>query len=94
MQTYNNDTQFKFNAVYTLIDDEAVLLGESGEDLYGANPMAAKIVQMLEDKPMSISLISQHILEHYSVSASECLVDLQEMFTMLFHAKLISISPA
>ena len=92
MQTYNNNTSFKLSpdVVYTLIDDEAVLMSFDGENLYGANPMAAKILQMLDEKPMTISLISQHILANYDIEETECLPDVQEMIAMLFSQGLIT----
>lgn len=93
MQTnYDKDVPFRLNpdVIYTLIDDEAMIMSPTGDDLYSANPMAAKILQFLEAKPMSISAIAQRILEDYAVEEAECVADIQEMLAILHSEGLIT----
>ncbi len=73
MNDITEKTYYKVNpeVVFTLIDDEAVLMGPSNEELYGTNPVATEIWRLLEEKPMSVAEISQFISEKYGIDKTQ-----------------------
>ena len=60
---------------YTVIDDEAILMGPADDTLYELNAVGTFILKQLEEKPQSIRSISDLICENYDVAKEQAISD-------------------
>lgn len=79
------------DVLYTMIDDEAVLMRGEDNTLYGVNPVATEIWQQLNVKPMTLQMIINHLLEHFDVEKETCTRDTTTLLEQLLKEKLIYI---
>jgi hypothetical protein len=74
---------------YTVIDDEAVLMGAHNEKLYGLNEVATEILKQLELRPLSIQEISDYLLDQFEVNKAQSIEDTQKFIESLLAQNLI-----
>lgn len=84
-------TRFALNPklAYTLIDEEAVLLGLADERLYGLNSVATEMLRQLVQQPMSIAMMSEYLLAEFEVDADQSLADTRAFFAGLLAQDMI-----
>lgn len=76
---------------FTVIDDEAVVMGVADDKLFGANPIATEILQYLEAKPATLEMIVTHLLARFEVSPAVCEADTQAFIESLLEQNFVSI---
>ena len=91
MHDLNVTTRFALNpgVEYTLIDDEAVLMGVEDASLFGLNAVGTEIVKKLQEQPLSVESISHHLLTHFEIDEAQCVADTKSFVESLFSANLI-----
>ena len=91
MQDLNITTRFALNpdVEYTLIDDEAVLMGVEDDSLFGLNSVGTEILKKLQEQPLSVESISQYLLAIFDVDEIQCMTDIKSFIESLFSANLI-----
>ena len=93
MEKFTETTYFSVqpDVLYTMIDDEAVLMRGQDNTLYGVNAVATDIWQQLSTQPMTLQMLSAYLLEHFDVEANECFNDTTALLETLLEEKLIYI---
>ena len=71
---------------YTLIDDEAVVMGIVDDELYSMNDVATEILKCLaSSQTLSVQSMTAYLSKHFEVDNTECMTDtttfLQSMLT-------------
>lgn len=75
--------------VYTLIDDEAVVMKSNNEQLFGTNQVATQLLKQLEIQPMSVEMMSNYLLAHFDVDEAQCLADTQRFTQALLDENMV-----
>lgn len=93
MEHFTDTTYFSTQAdvLYTLIDDEAVLMRGEDNSLFGVNSVATEIWKQLSEQPMTIVMLITHLLQHFEVDAEACKKDTEKLLQDLLKEKLICI---
>jgi hypothetical protein len=93
MSKFTDTTYFSIqpDVLYTMIDDEAVLMRGQDNTLYGVNPVATEIWQQLNKKPMTLQMLGAHLIEHFDVKLEECIKDTAALLEKLLDENLIYI---
>lgn len=73
----------------TFIDDEAVLMGEGDDTLFGLNAVGTEIFKQLQAQPLSLESIVKYLLQLYDVDESQCVADTTIFIESLFARGLI-----
>lgn len=85
MNDMNATDLFSINpdASYTLIDDEAVLMGDADDTLYAINDVGTEILKHLEKQPMSVLSLANCISEQFDVDKNQCTLDVTSFIESL-----------
>lgn len=91
MLTLSQETSFTINTTvtYTLIDEEAILMGKDSHQLYAMNPVATEIWQLLLHTPHTIPMIKTHLMHKFDVEESVCLKDTEALLLQLLDKQFI-----
>ncbi len=94
MMHFTDTTYFgaQSDVLYTLIDDEAVLMREADNTLFGVNSVATEIWKQLSEQPMNIRMLVDYLLKHFEIDEESCRNDTQKLLTDLLKEKLIYIT--
>lgn len=76
--------------LYTVIDDEVVMLSIEHEEYLNLNPQASYIWQHL-DAPRSLGELADHLCSVYNVDKMVCIQDTLEFITPLVEMDIIQI---
>ncbi len=87
------DQLFRFSinpdAVYTVINDEAVMMSEVDDELYGVNNVGTEILKHLESQAMSVQSISDYLTTQFVVDKNQAVIDTQVFLQSLLAENLI-----
>lgn len=75
--------------VYTLIDDEAVIMDIENDQLYAANMVATELLQLLEKTTLTIPMMQTYLTEQFEVGAAECLSDIELLMEAFLEKKFV-----
>jgi hypothetical protein len=91
MKNIDGATRFALNPAlaYTIIDDEAVLMGTKDETLYGLNSVGTGILQKMAEQPMSVEQLKDHLLAQFDVDEMTCQTDVRHFLESLCADQLI-----
>ncbi|MCX7117508.1 MAG: PqqD family protein [Legionellales bacterium] len=93
MQTCSEITLLQLNPdiVYTVIDDDTVIMRPQDDYVFGANAIATDIWRLLASQTMSILTITTYILEHYEVEETRCFTDIKAFIGSLIEENFVCI---
>lgn len=92
MNEINETTCFSIHpdVVYTLIDDEAVIMGIMDDKLYGMNHVGTEILKYLEsNKTASVQSLAHYLSGQFEIKSTECMVDVQTFIQSMLSENLI-----
>lgn len=92
MNEINENTCFSLHPdiTYTLIDDEAVVMGIMDDALYGMNNVATEILKRLESNQIiSLQTLTAYLSQHFLVDSAECMKDTKAFLQSMLAKNLI-----
>jgi hypothetical protein len=73
------------------LDDEAVILSLSDGVYYGLNPVAARIWELIQHKPLSLRAICSLLADEYAVDLDRCEHEVRVLVAKLRDWNLVEV---
>ena len=75
--------------VYTLVDSEAVIMGQKQKNLYGLNETGTEMLLYFESKPLTLQSVHEYLITHFEVEEDQSRLDAQTFIEALLAESII-----